>query len=263
MENSQLETETRMEATESNDVPGVLLKQEVEGLKECEEWRGEGAGSDSQEVYVPDRSLGIQGLEDQLARDQADAREFDSNRARTCNIQERESRAEGSPNIDQIIMQSFHKERKEQAPAKVWKTNNYNRVPNLNREQQNARLENNKHLNHFPSSLITAAAQSRAVTRAEAEKNPRSERATRLIRNNSQGQGFGLQNPQFVSKGSRNSKAAKLKTNDAHLMAERVIKRGSDLRVDNNQDPGGVWNSSSSQGRLSTLKRARSRHEGP
>ena len=104
MENSQLETETRMDATESNDVPGLPLKREVEGSKECEEWRGGGGASDSQEVDVPDRSLGLQGSEDRLARDQTDAGECDSIRARTCNIQERESRVEGSPNIDQIIM---------------------------------------------------------------------------------------------------------------------------------------------------------------
>ena len=116
-------------------------------------------------------------------------------------------------------------------PAKVWKTNNYNRVPNLSREQQNSRLENNKHLNHFPSSLVTVVAQTRAETRAGAERNPRSERATRITRNNSSGQGLGLQNPQFLPKGSRNTKAAKLMTNDAHLMAERLEKCGGDLRI--------------------------------
>ena len=154
------------------------------------------------------------------------------NRARAYIGREQEARVEGSPNIDQIMNQSFYKERREEAPAKVWKTNNYNRVPNLCREQQNTRLENNKHLNHFPSSLITVAAQTRAETRAGAERNPRADRAARITRNNSSGQGLGLQNPQLVTTGPRNTKVAKLLTNNAHLTAERLGKCGSDLRAD-------------------------------
>ena len=189
-QSSQIETETRMDGTETNDGHGVM-KKEMEGSREGEDW-GDGGGGEDEVVDDhgmdgPDRTLGIQGSEDGVAGDQTDARGGDSYRARVGMMKEQEMRAEGSPNIDQIIMQSFHKEKREQAPAKVWKTNNYNRVPNLSREQQNARLENNKHLNHFPSSLITVTAQSRAETRAEAARNSRSERAARIIRNNSQG----------------------------------------------------------------------------